>query len=56
MKGITIAVAAIVSLGASTLPAMCQSQTGDTTFEKKSYNYAEWAKVNRSGFIGGYLV
>jgi 2-iminobutanoate/2-iminopropanoate deaminase len=44
MKGITIAVAAIVSLAASTLPAMCQSQTGDTTFEKKSYNYAEWAK------------
>src|SRR5947208_14423529 len=41
MKPIALAVAAALCLAA---PALSQSQTGDTTYEKKSYNYAEWAK------------
>src|SRR3984893_15335991 len=44
MKTITLAVAAMLSLTALTASTMSQSQTGDTTYEKKSYNYAEWAK------------
>jgi 2-iminobutanoate/2-iminopropanoate deaminase len=47
MKTITLAVtaaAAMLSLAVLTMTAMSQSQTGDTAYEKKSYNYAEWAK------------
>src|SRR5437870_4200553 len=42
MKTITLAVAAMLSL--TVLTTMSRSQTGDTAYEKKSYNYAEWAK------------
>src|SRR5216684_6111269 len=44
MKTITLAVTAMFSLAVLTMTAMSQSRTGDTTYEKKSYNYAEWAK------------
>jgi enamine deaminase RidA (YjgF/YER057c/UK114 family) len=44
MKTITLAVMAMLSLAALTTAATPQSQTGDTAYEKKSYNYAEWAK------------
>ena len=44
MKTITLAVTATFSLAVLTMTAMSQSRTGDTTYEKKSYNYAEWAK------------
>jgi 2-iminobutanoate/2-iminopropanoate deaminase len=44
MKTITLAVTAMLSLAVLTMTAMSQSQTGDTGYEKKSYNYAEWAK------------
>jgi hypothetical protein len=44
MKTITLAVTAMLSLAVLTMTAMSQSQTGDTAYEKKSYNYAEWAK------------
>src|SRR5271163_750236 len=44
MKTITVAVAAIVLLSVLNTMAMSQSQTNDTAYEKKSYNYAEWAK------------
>src|SRR5437588_4622828 len=44
MKTITLAVTALLALAVLTMTAMSQSQTGDTAYEKKSYNYAEWAK------------
>jgi 2-iminobutanoate/2-iminopropanoate deaminase len=44
MKAITLAVTAMLSLAVLTMTAMSQSQTADTAYEKKSYNYAEWAK------------
>src|SRR5262249_45835786 len=44
MKTITLAVTTMLSLAAITMTAMPQSQTGNTAYEKKSYNYAEWAK------------
>ena len=44
MKTITLTMTAMLSLAVLTMTAMSQSQTGDTAYEKKSYNYAEWAK------------
>jgi 2-iminobutanoate/2-iminopropanoate deaminase len=44
MKTIILAVTAILTLSVPGVQAMAQSQTGDTAYEKKSYNYAEWAK------------
>jgi len=44
MKPIALAVTATLCLAALTMTATSQSQTGDTAYEKKSYNYAEWAK------------
>src|SRR5437868_14959704 len=44
MKTITLGVTAMLALTALTMTALSQSQTGDTAYEKKSYNYAEWAK------------
>ena len=44
MKTITLAVTTMLLLAAITMTAMPQSQTGNTAYEKKSYNYAEWAK------------
>ena len=44
MKTSTFALTAMLSLAALTTTATSQSQTGDTAYEKKSYNYAEWAK------------
>ena len=44
MKTIILAVTGMLSLAVLTMTAMSQSQTGDTAYEKKSYNYAEWAK------------
>ena len=44
MKISTLAVAATLALGWHVTAACAQSQTGDTAFEKKNYNYAEWAK------------
>src|ERR1700704_5244025 len=44
MKAITFAAAAMLSLAVLTMTAMSQSQTGDRAYEKKIYNYAEWAK------------
>ena len=43
-KTITLAVMALLSIAILGIPAMAQSQTGDTAYEKKNYNYAEWAK------------
>jgi enamine deaminase RidA (YjgF/YER057c/UK114 family) len=42
MKPITLAV--MITLSLVTLTMISRSQTGDTAYEKKSYNYAEWAK------------
>jgi 2-iminobutanoate/2-iminopropanoate deaminase len=44
MKTIIFAAAAMLSFALLTVPAMSQSQTDDTAYEKKNYNYAEWAK------------
>src|ERR1700686_165473 len=44
MKTITLAVTAMLSLAVLTMTAISQSQSADTAYEKKSYNYAEWAK------------
>ena len=44
MKTITLAATVTLSLTVLTMTAISQSQTGDTAYEKKSYNYAEWAK------------
>jgi 2-iminobutanoate/2-iminopropanoate deaminase len=42
MKTAVLTLAALLSL--APIPALAQAQTGDTAYEKKSYNYAEWAK------------
>ena len=42
MKTAMLTLAALLSL--APIPALAQAQTGDTAYEKKSYNYAEWAK------------
>jgi 2-iminobutanoate/2-iminopropanoate deaminase len=44
LKAITLAATAVLTLAVLTVTATSQSQTGDTAYEKKSYNYAEWAK------------
>lgn len=45
MKTTTLAVATMVSLAVlTTMTTTSESQTGDTAYEKRSYNYAEWAK------------
>jgi enamine deaminase RidA (YjgF/YER057c/UK114 family) len=44
MKTITLAVTTVLSLTGLTVATMSQPQTADTAYEKKSYNYAEWAK------------
>jgi enamine deaminase RidA (YjgF/YER057c/UK114 family) len=44
MKTTLLAVTTALALAALSAVAMSQSQTGDTAYEKKSYNYAEWAK------------
>jgi 2-iminobutanoate/2-iminopropanoate deaminase len=44
MKTLTLVAATILSLAALNTTAMSQSPTADTAYEKKSYNYAAWAK------------
>jgi enamine deaminase RidA (YjgF/YER057c/UK114 family) len=44
MKTVALAVVAMLSIAVLSMTAMSQSQTGNTAYEKKSYNYAEWAK------------
>jgi 2-iminobutanoate/2-iminopropanoate deaminase len=44
MKAITLAVTAMLSFAVLTTTATSQSQTDNTAYEKKNYNYAEWAK------------
>src|SRR5947207_8529614 len=44
MKAVPLAVTAMFSLAALTMIAMAQTQGGISAYEKKSYNYAEWAK------------
>ncbi len=44
LKTITLAAMAVLTLAVLSVTATSQSQTGDTAYEKKSYNYAEWAK------------
>jgi len=45
MTTIALAMTAMLSLAVLTATGTSQSQTGDTNlYEKKSYNYAEWAK------------
>jgi enamine deaminase RidA (YjgF/YER057c/UK114 family) len=44
VKTIALAVVTVLSLAVSSMTAMSQSQGGDAAYEKKSYNYAEWAK------------
>jgi enamine deaminase RidA (YjgF/YER057c/UK114 family) len=44
LKTIALAATAVLTLAVLTVTATPQSQTGDTAYEKKSYNYAEWAK------------
>src|SRR5215467_7202929 len=44
MKTITLGVTTMLLLAAITMTAMPQSQMSNTAYEKKSYNYAEWAK------------
>jgi 2-iminobutanoate/2-iminopropanoate deaminase len=44
LKTITLAATAVLTFAVLTVTATSQSQTGDTAYEKKSYNYAEWAK------------
>ena len=44
MKAVPLAVTAMLSLAALTMIAMAQTQGGISAYEKKSYNYAEWAK------------
>ena len=43
MKTMTATVTALIAFFVLTNTTLAQSQ-GDTAFEKKSYNYAEWAK------------
>src|SRR5262245_44422965 len=42
MKTTMLPLAALLAL--APVPVLAQAQAGDTGFEKKSYNYAEWAK------------
>jgi len=51
MKVVAFAVTAILSLAFVSMAAMSQPQTGDTGYEKKSYNYAEWAKGRFSEIV-----
>jgi 2-iminobutanoate/2-iminopropanoate deaminase len=44
MRLISLAVTAMLSLVALTATANCQAQNSNTTYEKKSFSYAEWAK------------
>src|ERR1700716_3463565 len=44
MKAITLAVTAMLSFAVLITTATSQSQTDNTAYEKKNYNYAEWAK------------
>jgi 2-iminobutanoate/2-iminopropanoate deaminase len=44
MKTIPLAVTTMLCLAVPSVTAMSQSPTGATAYEKKSYNYAEWAK------------
>jgi 2-iminobutanoate/2-iminopropanoate deaminase len=44
LKTITPAATAVLTLAVLTVTATAQPKTGDTAYEKKSYNYAEWAK------------
>jgi len=44
MKMVALVAAAMLSLAVLTTAALCQTPSADTTYEKKSYNYAEWAK------------
>ena len=44
MKTIPLGIAAMLLVAVLFNTAMSQSQTGGTAYEKKSYNYAEWAK------------
>ena len=44
MKVIAVAVTAMLAFFSMTNMALAQSQSGTTAYEKKSYNYAEWAK------------
>jgi 2-iminobutanoate/2-iminopropanoate deaminase len=44
LKTITLAATAVLTFAVLTVTATSQSQTGDTAYDKKSYNYAEWAK------------
>lgn len=44
VKAIAVAVTAMLALFSMTNMASAQSQAGATAYEKKSYNYAEWAK------------
>src|SRR5947207_13210673 len=44
MKTIPLGIAAMLLVAVLFSTAMSQSQTGGTVYEKKSYNYAEWAK------------
>ena len=44
MKVIAVAVTAMLVFFSMTNMALAQSQSGTTAYEKKSYNYAEWAK------------
>jgi 2-iminobutanoate/2-iminopropanoate deaminase len=47
----TIAMVAMFSFAALLTATTSQSQTGDTAYEKKSYNYAEWAKGRFSELV-----
>src|SRR5450631_3418367 len=44
MRMFTIVTTATLSLAALSTTALCQTPGDDTAYEKKSYNYAEWAK------------
>jgi len=44
MKAVMLVTAAMLSLAVLTTAALCQTPSADTGYEKKSYNYAEWAK------------
>ena len=44
MNKTTLAATAMLSLAVLTSTAIAQTQNSDTAFEKKSFNYAEWAK------------
>src|SRR5437016_1954812 len=44
MKAVPLAVTAILSFAALTMMATAQTPGSTGVYEKKSYNYAEWAK------------